>query len=151
MQLNSEKMKYYFLNAFPDVKEVFSRNADANLFDFVDPEKMVIVARRACLTYDVLIQPDILQIFRLLEPDCPLRPDTDLSRKAAEDLALHLKDEIRTRLPLLKTAESGEHRSHVAGIAARIYWGTYRMLTENRKAGINPREPYYIAVKKPIS
>ena len=49
MQPDSEKMKYYFLNAFPDVKEVFSRNADANLFDFVDPEKMVIVARRASL------------------------------------------------------------------------------------------------------
>ena len=144
-------MKTYFLNAFPDVKEVFSRNAEANLVDFVDPDKMVIVARRAYLTYDVLIQPDILQIFRLLEPDCPLRPDTDLSQKDAEELAVRLRDEIRTRLPLLKSAETGEHRSRIAGIAARIYWGTYRMLTENRRAGINPWEPYYIAVRKPIA
>ena len=144
-------MNFYFSDAFPDTKEVFRRNSHATLYDFVDPDKMVIVVRRGGFTYDVLIQPDILHIFRLLDPDCQLEPAVDLPRKQAETLAGSLREQIRSRLPLLKDAETGSHKDEIAGVAAKIYWGTYKLLTKNRKYGINFYEPYYVAVSRPIS
>ena len=61
-------MTRIFAEAFPDMKEVFRRNADANLYDFVDTEKMVAINRRGFISYDVLIQPDIVKILRILDP-----------------------------------------------------------------------------------
>ena len=51
------------------------------------------------------------------------------------------------------SAESflSSHKDEIAGVAAKIYWGTYKLLTKNRKYGINPYEPYYVAVSRPIS
>ena len=144
-------MSLYFSDAFPDTTEVFQRNSHATLYDFVDPDKMVIIVRRGGFTYDVLIQPDILHILRLLDPDLQLEPIVDLPKRQAEELVVHFREQIRKRLPLLKDAETGSHKDEISRVASKIYWGTYKLLTKNKKYGINPWEPYYIAVSKSLS
>ena len=88
-------MTQFFLGAFPDMKEVYRKNDEATLADFVDPDRMVIVNRRALMSYDVLIQPDILKIFRLLDPACPLRQQVNLSKNEADAAAREAREEIR--------------------------------------------------------
>ena len=144
-------MAYYFTDAFPEPKEVFRRNSHATLYDFVDPEKMVLVVRRGGITYDVLIQPDILHILRLLDPDIQIEPIVDLPKRQAEELAVYFREQIRNRMHLLKDAETGSHKDEITRVAAKIYWGTYRLLTKNKRYGINFYEPYYVAVNRPIS
>ncbi len=137
-----------FLGAFPDMKTVYRQNADAGLIDFVDPDKMVVIHRRGLISYDVLIQPDILKIFRILDPNCPLQSRVDMSRKEAAAYADEARAEIRRRYPSLKDCEN---RKEIKAIATRIFWGTYSLFVVSRKAGINGREPYYIAIRKSIT
>ena len=87
---------------FPDMKTVYRRNADATLIDFVDPDKMVVIHRRGLISYDVLIQPDILKIFRILDPSCPLQSRVDMSKKDAAAYADEVLAEIRRRYPSLE-------------------------------------------------
>ena len=137
-----------FLGAFPDMKTVYRRNADATLIDFVDPDKMVVIHRRGLISYDVLIQPDILKIFRILDPACPLQSRVDLSKKEAAAYAEEVRAEIRRRYPSLEGCEKDKR---IRAIATRIFWGTYSLFVLSRKAGINGREPYYIAIRKSIT
>lgn len=143
-------MNRIFIDAFPDMKEVFRRNADANLYDFVDTDKMVAVNRRGFISYDVLIQPDILKILRILDPSFTCTPAVDLTKAKAEAYAEEVRAELAKRKDLLRTAETGEHASKIKDLATRIYWGTYSLFQVSRKAGINAWEPYYLAVRKSI-
>ncbi len=141
-------MAKYFLDAFPDMKTILRKKADVTLYDFVDVDKMVLINRRGAFSYDVLLQPDILRILRILDPGCTLGPRVDLGKKEAERYAEDMKDAIRERKELLVGAET---RNEIKGIAARIFWGTYSLLVENRRAGLNSWEPYYLAVRKTIT
>lgn len=143
-------MTRIFLDAFPDMRDVFRRNADANLYDFVDTDKMVAVNRRGFISYDVLIQPDILKILRILDPTFALAPCVDLTKAKAEAYAEEARRELASRKELLRTAETGEHAAAIKDLATRIYWGTYSLFQLSRKAGINGYEPYYLAVRKSI-
>ena len=143
-------MTRIFLDAFPDMRDVFRRNADANLYDFVDTDKMVAVNRRGFISYDVLIQPDILKILRILDPTFALAPCVDLTKAKAEAYAEEARRELASRKELLRTAETGEHAAAIKDLVTRIYWGTYSLFQLSRKAGINGYEPYYLAVRKSI-
>ena len=44
-----------------------------------------------------------------------------------------------------------EKDKRIRAIATRIFWGTYSLFVLSRKAGINGREPYYIAIRKSIT
>lgn len=148
--LGGTDMTQFFLGAFPDMKEVFRRNADATLYDFVDPDKMVVINRRGLISYDVLIQPDILKILRILDPSLTLTSRVDLTKAKAGLFADEARAEIAKRKELLRTAETGEHAEAIKHLATRIYWGTYSLFQVSRKAGINGYEPYYLAVRKSI-
>ena len=130
------------------MKTVYRRNADATLIDFVDPDKMVVIHRRGLISYDVLIQPDILKIFRILDPSCPLQSRVDMSKKDAAAYVDEVLAEIRRRYPSL---EGCENDRRIRAIATRIFWGTYSLFVVSRKAGLNGREPYYIALRKSIT
>ena len=143
-------MTRIFAEAFPDMKEVFRRNADANLYDFVDTEKMVAINRRGFISYDVLIQPDIVKILRILDPTFTYTSAVDMTKAQAAAYAEEVRKALADRKELLRTAETGEHAAAIKELATRIYWGTYSLFQVSRKAGINGREPYYWAVRKSI-
>ena len=140
-------MTQFFLGAFPDMKEVYRKNDEATLADFVDPDRMVFVNRRALMSYDVLIQPDILKIFRLLDPACPLRQQVNLSKNEAEVAAREAREEIRRRHPSLAGCEE---RPDIRPLATRIIWGTYSLFQLNRLSDVLIQAPHYISVRKSI-
>ena len=140
-------MMSLFSDAFPRMQEVYTSKADATFQDFIDVNKVVQINRRSFFDYDVLIQPDLLKIFRLLDPTCELKSHVDLSKSEAEALAQKMRDEITRRLPQLGAAEENED---IRPLTTRILWGTYSLLEVNKMAGIRGYEPYYVAVPRSI-
>ena len=140
-------MDQLFLGAFPDMKTVYREKDNAALIDFVDPDRMVLINRRGLFSYDVLIQPDILKIFRLLDPACPLRQQVNLSKNEAEAAAHEARAEIRRRHPSLAGCEE---RPDIRPLATRIIWGTYSLFQLNRLSDVLIQAPHYISVRKSI-
>ena len=138
-------MAKFFENAFPDAKQIFRANPDATFMDFLDTDRLFAVHRREWMTYDLLIQPDVREIVKLIGWGRIIRPQVNLKKNEAYELLEQCKENFERAKP-----DIAKHLDDpaVQDITRNIFWNNPNILETNPKSFLPYLEPFYLPVRK---